>query len=229
MESILLLEDDSAIASTIVYALEREGWKVQHCLLLREARGLIALQTYDLHILDVGLPDGNGLDLCRELRSNHQSNGQARVLMLSARGEEMDRVLGLELGADDYMAKPFSPRELVARVRALLRRAVQTPEPPSLFAHDEAGQRISLTGQWLDLTRREYGVLALLLAAKGRILSREHLFERVWGIETDSMDRTVDTHIKTLRAKLKAVDSQEFITTHRGMGYSLDLLTRAKA
>jgi two-component system, OmpR family, catabolic regulation response regulator CreB len=229
MESILLLEDDSAIASTIVYALEREGWKVQHCLLLREARGLIALQTYDLHILDVGLPDGNGLDLCRELRSNHQSNGQARVLMLSARGEEMDRVLGLELGADDYMAKPFSPRELVARARALLRRAVQAPEPPSMFTHDEAGQRISLKGEWLDLTRREYGVLALLLAAKGRILSREHLFERVWGIETDSMDRTVDTHIKTLRAKLKTLAPQEFITTHRGMGYSLDILTRAKA
>jgi two-component system, OmpR family, catabolic regulation response regulator CreB len=225
MESILLLEDDSAIASTIVYALEREGWKVQHCLLLREARGLIALQTYDLHILDVGLPDGNGLDLCRELRKK----GQARVLMLSARGEEMDRVLGLELGADDYMAKPFSPRELVARARALLRRAVQTPEPPSLFTHDETGQRISLKGEWLDLTRREYGVLALLLAAKGRILSREHLFERVWGIETDSMDRTVDTHIKTLRAKLKTLAPQEFITTHRGMGYSLDLLTRAKA
>lgn len=225
MENILLLEDDSAIASTIVYALEREGWKVQHCLLLREARGLMALQAYDLYLLDVGLPDGNGLDICRELRSK----GDARVLMLSARGEEMDRVLGLELGADDYMAKPFSPRELVARVRALLRRAVQTPEPPSVFAHDEAGQRISLEGAWLDLTKREYGVLALLLAAKGRILSREQLFERVWGLETDSMDRTVDTHMKTLRAKLKAIAPQEFITTHRGMGYSLDLTTSAKA
>jgi two-component system, OmpR family, catabolic regulation response regulator CreB len=224
MGNILLLEDDSAIASTIVYALEREGWKVQHCLLLREARGLMALQAYDLYLLDVGLPDGNGLDICRELRTK----GDARILMLSARGEEMDRVLGLELGADDYMAKPFSPRELVARVRALLRRAVQTPEPLSVFTHDEAGQRISLQGAWLDLTKREYGVLTLLLAAKGRILSREHLFERVWGLETDSMDRTVDTHIKTLRAKLKAVDLQEFITTHRGMGYSLDIL-KAKA
>ncbi len=222
MENILLLEDDSAIASTIIYALEREGWKVQHCLLLREARGLIALQNYDLHILDVGLPDGNGLDLCRELRAK----GEARVLMLSARGEEMDRVLGLELGADDYMAKPFSPRELIARVRSLLRRAVQAPAPASMFAHDEAGQRISLQGAWLDLTRREYGLLSLLLAAKGRILSREHLFERVWGLETDSMDRTVDTHIKTLRAKLKAINPQEFITTHRGMGYSLELLRK---
>jgi two-component system, OmpR family, catabolic regulation response regulator CreB len=221
MHSILLLEDDGAIASTVVYALEREGWQVTHCLLLREARGLLALQDFDAHILDVGLPDGSGLDICRELRRA----GDARVLMLSARGEEMDRVLGLELGADDYMAKPFSPRELVARVRALLRRAVQMPASAqaSVFAHDEAGQRISLFGRWLDLTRREYGLLALLLAAKGRILSREHLFERVWGLETDSMDRTVDTHIKTLRAKLKAHDAQDFITTHRGMGYSLDL------
>ena len=220
MHSILLLEDDGAIASTIVYALEREGWGVTHCLLLREARGMLALQNFDVYILDVGLPDGNGLDLCRELRQA----GDARVLMLSARGEEMDRVLGLELGADDYVAKPFSPRELVARVRALLRRSVQTATPtqPSVFAHDEAGQRISLMGAWLDLTRREYGMLALLLNAKGRILSREHLLERVWGLETDSMDRTVDTHIKTLRAKLKAVDAREFITTHRGMGYSLD-------
>jgi two-component system, OmpR family, catabolic regulation response regulator CreB len=218
--SILLLEDDGAIASTIVYALEREGWAVTHCLLLREARGLLALQNFDVHILDVGLPDGNGLDLCRELRQA----GDARVLMLSARGEEMDRVLGLELGADDYVAKPFSPRELIARVRALLRRAVQisVPAKPSVFVHDESGQRISLCDIWLDLTRREYGMLALLLAAKGRILSREHLLERVWGLETDSMDRTVDTHIKTLRAKLKVVDAREFITTHRGMGYSLD-------
>jgi two-component system, OmpR family, catabolic regulation response regulator CreB len=225
MGHILLLEDDSAIASTIVYALEREGWTVQHCLLLREARGLMALQAYDLYLLDVGLPDGNGLDICRELRSQ----GDARVLMLSARGEEMDRVLGLELGADDYMAKPFSPRELVARVRALLRRAVQKLEVLSQFEHDEAGQRIRLHGSWLDLTKREYGVLALLLAAKGRILSREHLLERVWGLETDSMDRTVDTHMKTLRAKLKTIAPQEFITTHRGMGYSLDISSRAKA
>jgi two-component system, OmpR family, catabolic regulation response regulator CreB len=219
-QRILLLEDDGAIASTIVYALEREGWAVTHCLLLREARGMLALQAFEAHILDVGLPDGNGLDLCRELRQA----GDARVLMLSARGEEMDRVLGLELGADDYMAKPFSPRELAARIRALLRRAMPTAAPiqPSAFTHDEAGQRISLSGQWLDLTRREYGLLALLLAAKGRILSREHLLERVWGLETDSMDRTVDTHIKTLRAKLKAADTREFITTHRGMGYSLD-------
>jgi two-component system, OmpR family, catabolic regulation response regulator CreB len=220
MQQILLLEDDNAIASTVVFALEREGFVVRHCLLLRDARAQIAHTRFDAHILDVGLPDGNGLDLCRELRAADA----APVLMLSARGEEMDRVLGLELGADDYVTKPFSPRELVARIKALLRRHIPNePVAASVFVHDPSGQRISLHGQWLDLTRREYGLLALLLAAKGRILSREHLFEQVWGIDTDSMDRTVDTHIKTLRAKLKTVHAQDFITTHRGMGYSLDI------
>jgi two-component system, OmpR family, catabolic regulation response regulator CreB len=223
MQQILLLEDDNAIASTVIYALEREGFVVRHCLLLRDARAQLAHTRFDAHILDVGLPDGNGLDVCRELRSQ----GDAAVLMLSARGEEMDRVLGLELGADDYVTKPFSPRELVARVRSLLRRSAtaKPSEHPSAFKHDESGQRIELQGQWLDLTRREYGLLAQLLSAKGRILSREHLLEKVWGLDTDSMDRTVDTHIKTLRAKLKA----DFITTHRGMGYSLDASLRNSA
>jgi two-component system, OmpR family, catabolic regulation response regulator CreB len=230
MQQILLLEDDNAIASTVVYALEREGFVVRHCLLLRDARAQLAHTRFDAHILDVGLPDGNGLDLCRELRASSAS-GDAFVLMLSARGEEMDRVLGLELGADDYVTKPFSPRELVARVRSLLRRSVSNKpiEAPSLFTHDTQGQRILLQGQLLDLTRREYGLLAQLLAAKGRILSREHLLERVWGLETDSMDRTVDTHIKTLRAKLKAVAGEDFITTHRGMGYSLDTSGKTNA
>jgi two-component system, OmpR family, catabolic regulation response regulator CreB len=225
MQQILLLEDDNAIASTVIYALEREGFVVRHCLLLRDARAQLAHTRFDAHILDVGLPDGNGLDVCRELRSQ----GDAAVLMLSARGEEMDRVLGLELGADDYVTKPFSPRELVARVRSLLRRSatVKPSEQLSAFKHDESGQRIELQGQWLDLTRREYGLLAQLLSAKGRILSREHLLEKVWGFDTDSMDRTVDTHIKTLRAKLKAVAGVDFITTHRGMGYSLDASLRS--
>ena len=226
MQQILLLDDDTAIASTVVYALEREGFVVRHCLLLRDARAQIAHTRFDAHILDVGLPDGNGLDLCRELRAA----GDAAVLMLSARGEEIDRVLGLELGADDYVTKPFSPRELVARVRSLLRRsAAKHSNVPSVFTHDIDGLRIMLQGEWLDLTRREYGLLAQLLAAKGRILSREHLLDQVWGLDTDSMDRTVDTHIKTLRAKLKAAAGVDFVTTHRGMGYSIDASLKASA
>jgi two-component system catabolic regulation response regulator CreB len=229
MHTLLLIEDDPAIASTVVFALQREGYAVTHCTLLRDARSQLAAQTFDALILDVGLPDGNGLDLCREVRLV----GHVPVLMLSARGEELDRVLGLELGADDYMAKPFSPRELVARVRALLRRSAAPSAATAAktqsqackpFTLDVAAQRISLAGQVLDLTRREYGLLAKLLEANGRIHARETLLNAVWGLDADSTDRTVDTHIKTLRAKLRAVDaSREFISTHRGMGYSISL------
>ncbi len=222
MPNLLLLEDDPAIAKTVVFALQREGYAVEHCTLLRDARAHIQAKNWDALILDVGLPDGNGLDLCREVRAS----GHLPVLMLSARGEELDRVLGLELGADDYMAKPFSPRELVARVRALLRRSAALPmatsQPASTFELDAAGQRISLQGCVLDLTRREYGLLAKLLEASGRIQSREALLNAVWGQDADSTDRTVDTHIKTLRAKLRAVDaSRDYISTHRSMGYSI--------
>jgi two-component system, OmpR family, catabolic regulation response regulator CreB len=222
MPQLMLLEDDPAIAKTVIFALEREGYTVHHCSLLGDARRYLQTRRADALILDVGLPDGNGLDLCREVRLA----GPTPVLMLSARGEELDRVLGLELGADDYMAKPFSPRELVARIRALLRRSAAMPvmvsQTSNPFTLDPAAQRISLAGQVLDLTRREYGLLAKLLEANGRIHARDALLNAVWGTEADSADRTVDTHIKTLRAKLRAVDaSREFITTHRGMGYSV--------
>ena len=226
-KQILLLEDDPAIAQTVVFALQREGFALQHCSWLHEARGQLAQNRVDLAILDVGLPDGNGLDLCRELRA---AGNRLPLLVLSARSEEMDRVLGLELGADDYLAKPFSPRELVARVRALLRRAqapAAEPSSPGLegapdFTIEAEGSRIRFRGQLLDLTRRELGLLRRLLAAPQRIHSRESLLDAVWGQEADSGDRTVDTHIKTLRAKLRVVaPDSEAIRTHRGLGYSL--------
>ena len=230
---VLLLEDDPAIARTVCYALERDGIRCTHSLLIADARQQWASQRFNALLLDVGLPDGNGLDWCHQLRA---SGSTAPMLVLSARGEEMDRVLGLELGADDYLTKPFSPRELVARTRALLRRSQefskQNPTlPPTeqapiapVFIVDEAGQSIRLQGSLLDLTRREYQLLCTLLAATGRILSRDHLLNAVWGIDSDSSDRTVDTHIKTLRAKLRAAaPDSDFITTHRGMGYSLRL------
>jgi two-component system, OmpR family, catabolic regulation response regulator CreB len=220
MPQLLLLEDDPAIARTIVFALEREGYSVAQCTLVRDARAQWQQQQPDAMILDIGLPDGNGLDLCREVRQASNTP----ILMLSARGEELDRILGLELGADDYLAKPFSPRELVARVRALLRRSQAVATPPSTagLVADAAAQRIVFNDHVLDLTRREYGLLAKLLEAPGRIHSREALLNAVWGIDADSTDRTVDTHIKTLRAKLRAHDaSREYISTHRGMGYSI--------
>lgn len=222
MSEILLLEDDPAIAQTVVFALQREGFALTHCSWLHEARARLTQHEPALAIFDVGLPDGNGLDLCRELRA---AGSRLPLLMLSARSEELDRVLGLELGADDYLAKPFSPRELVARVRALLRRAqapVAAPAPQG-FVIEAGGSRIRFQGQVLDLTRRELGLLSRLLVAPQRIHSRETLLDAVWGHEADSGDRTVDTHIKTLRAKLRAVAPElDPIRTHRGLGYSLE-------
>ncbi|EPD46301.1 MULTISPECIES: two-component system response regulator CreB [Delftia] len=227
---VLLVEDDPAIARTVCYALERDGIAVRHCLQLADARAQWQAQPPDALLLDVGLPDGNGLDWCRELR---QAGAAVPLLVLSARGEEMDRVLGLELGADDYLTKPFSPRELVARTRALLRRAQRlqpaptastAPPADALFSIDTQGQRVRMQGVPLELTRREYQLLRCLLERPGRILSREFLLDSIWGQDSDSTDRTVDTHVKTLRAKLRAqVPQQDFIITHRGMGYSLTL------
>ena len=226
---ILLLEDDPAIAGTVAFALQREGFGVEHVLLAGAARASVAAARPALAILDVGLPDGSGLDLCREWRQSGVDALRAMpVLMLTARAEELDRVVGLELGADDYLTKPFSPRELVARVRALLRRAALSPpavQAPAagLFELDADGQRIRFAGQWLALTRLEFGLLRALLRAPGRIRSREVLLDEVWGADGEATDRTVDTHVKTLRAKLRAVRPElEPIATHRGMGYALD-------
>ena len=231
---ILLLEDDPAIAGTIVFALEREGLAVLHVLLVADADAAVRRELPAAAVLDVGLPDGNGLDLCRRWRAAADARlSTLPTLMLTARGEELDRVLGLEAGADDYVCKPFSPRELVARVRALLRRAAM-PQAGGAFvtraAHmasglelDEAGQRIRFAGVVLPLTRLEYRLLRELLLARGRILSREVLFGRVWGTQAEAADRTVDTHIKTLRAKLREViHGADLIATHRGLGYALE-------
>jgi two-component system catabolic regulation response regulator CreB len=177
-----------------------------------------------LVVLDVGLPDANGFDVCRELRRRHA----VPVIFLTARSGEVDRVVGLELGADDYVAKPFSPRELTARVRAVLRRSNGAAAPATTanataeWAHDGARCRISYRGRALDLTRNEYRLLGALLAAPGRVFSRDQLMTAAWDDPGAAMDRTVDAHIKSLRAKLReAAPDAEPIETHRGLGYSL--------
>ena len=226
---VLLVEDDPAIARLVIYTLERDGLQVTHSLQLLDARRQLVLRLPELLVLDIGLPDGSGLDWCRQLRSDPISC-YLPILMLSAQGEEIDRVLGLELGADDYVTKPFSPRELLARVRSMLRRSrmepvgMQVPAASADFAVDAAGQRVSLNNQWLNLTRREFGLLADLLKHRGRIRTRDALLAAAWGQDSGSTDRTVDTHIKTLRAKLLLVDADnDCIVTHRGMGYSIDI------
>lgn len=226
MPRILLVEDETAIADTVLYALREEGHEAVHCLTAGAALDAAAHGRFDLAILDVGLPDLGGFALCRQLRAG----GDLPVIFLTARQAEADRVLGFELGADDYVPKPFSPRELAARVRAVLRRAQraegggahQAAHAPG-FEHDGEGMRVRYHGRLLELTRYEYGLLAALLARPGAVLSRAQLMDRVWGDALDTGDRTIDTHVKTLRAKLKAIAPEaDPIRTHRGLGYSLD-------
>ena len=228
---ILIVDDEPAIADTLAYALSAEGYTTERCGLGHEALDKAEVEDYALIILDVGLPDMSGFDVCRELR--HRS--ETPVLFLTARTEEVDRIVGLELGADDYVAKPFSPRELVSRVRAILRRTHSThsaapaladkpPAPPPIFQHDREGMRIACKGHWLNLTRYEYLLLACLLEHPGRVYSRSALMDKVWRDAEETEERTVDTHIKTLRAKLRAqLSERDPIVTHRGLGYSIDL------
>ena len=225
MPTILLAEDEPAIADAVLYALRSEGMDVQHCLLGREVAPKVRAGGIDVVVLDVGLPDASGFDVCRELRGF----SDVPVIFLTARNDEIDRVLGLELGADDYIAKPFSPRELVARVRARLRRPQAGAAGDGFvargeFAIDREGHRIRWRGHALDLTRYEYAVLEALLQRPGAILSRAQLMDRGWDSDADSADRTIDTHVKTLRAKLRAAGADpETIRTHRGLGYSLEI------
>ena len=229
MPRVLIAEDEAAIADAVLYALRSEGIEADHCLLAREVAPRVRAGGVDVVVLDVGLPDGSGFDVCRELRGF----SDVPVIFLTARNDEIDRVLGLELGADDYVTKPFSPRELVARVRARLRRAGAVPaaSPASAdpwvmrgaFAIDREGHRIRYRQQLLDLTRYEYAVLDALLQRPGAILSRAQLMDRGWDSDADSADRTVDTHVKTLRAKLRAAGADpDPIRTHRGLGYAIE-------
>jgi two-component system catabolic regulation response regulator CreB len=219
MTRVLLVEDEVSIAQTVEFALRADGFETAHALDGRKALQLAASGAFDLAILDVGLPDIGGFALCRELRKA----GDLPVIFLTARDAEADRILGLEIGADDYVAKPFSPRELVARVRAVLRRS-QGPSTSSGFEHDAIGHRICFRGRLLDLTRYEYGLLAALLQRPGAILTRAQLMGRVWGGDSESSDRTVDTHIKTLRAKLRDIaPDADPIRTQRGLGYCLQI------
>lgn len=231
MPHILLVEDERAIADVVAYTLRGDGHEVEHCLLGGDALVRLRAGGIDLVVLDLGLPDIGGLEVCRQLRAF----SAVPVVFLTARNEEIDRILGFELGGDDYMAKPFSPRELASRVRARLRRHDEVAqgatarlvssagEAAPAFEHDPAGRRIRYRGRLLDLTRYEYLLLAELLRRPGAILSRAQLLDRAWDGAPESGERTVDTHVKTLRGKLREVDpGHDPIRTHRGVGYALE-------
>lgn len=221
-QTVLVVEDEQSIADTIVYALRTEGFEPVWKTTGREALAALKQQPVALVVLDVGLPDMSGFDVCREM----QKLGAPPVIFLTARSGEVDRIVGLELGADDYLAKPFSPRELTARVRAILRRTnpgrAGTATAAGAWVHDAARCRISFQGKALDLTRNEYRLLAALLASPGRVFSRDQLMAAAWDDPGSAVDRTVDAHVKLLRAKLReAAPEADPIVTHRGLGYSL--------
>jgi len=243
---ILIVEDEPAIADNIQYVLESEGLDTIHATTGRAVAALLSAHAIDLILLDVGLPDVTGFDLLKEIRRHHATP----IIFLTARNTEIDRVLGLEIGADDYIAKPFSPRELAARVKVVLRRArpaatSDTTVPAGRSASDSIGssaaapsspaghraaefvvnaarRQVTFRGQALELSKYEYEILTTFIRRPGHVLSRDQLMELVWDEPGTSLDRTVDAHIKNIRAKLRAVaPDADPIVTHRGSGYSL--------
>lgn len=222
MQKILLVEDESSIADTVIYALETEGFETKWHSLGQDALADLQQNShYALLILDVGLPDTNGFDLCKEIRRT----SDIPIIFLTARNDEIDRIVGLEIGADDYVTKPFSPRELSARVKVILKRMNHSPSIPfsdTTFTVDHQRAVISYLGEQLALTRYEFLILKKLLQQPERVFSREQIITEVWSEPHASMDRAVDTHIKTLRQKLKQVNADaDPIKTHRGLGYSV--------
>ncbi len=218
---ILIVDDEPAIADAIRYVLETDGFET---LSLSEGSPVLPLlqsERIDLIVLDVGLPDINGFDLCREIRKISNTP----IMFLTARTTEIDRVVGLEIGADDYVVKPFSPRELSARIKAILRRS-KTGQPTEsgsrAFEVNESKRQITYFGKPLDLSNYEYRILTTFIRRPGHVYSRSQLMDLAWDVPEASMDRTVDAHVKNLRAKLKSIEPDiEPIITHRGAGYSL--------
>ncbi len=232
MPKILVVEDEPAIAESLAYSLRRDGFTVVVAPNLATAERE-ALVGADLVVLDLMLPDGSGFDLIGQIRRRGQGTA---IIVLSSRDGEADRVAALETGADDYVTKPFSPREIVARVRAVLRRAapgsVVSPgaspgpagnggaAPPVPLTVDEATRRATVHGRLMDLTRVEFDLLACLLGAPGRVFTRAQLIDRVWGDGFAITDRTVDSHVKGLRRKVaEAGGDAALVETVRGVGY----------
>ena len=223
MAAILIVDDEPAIRESLAFALRRDGFPVSEASSLREARKLVG--ATDLVILDLVLPDGNGLEFLRSLRSN----SDVPVIVLTSRDEETDRVVGLEIGADDYVLKPFSPREVAARVRAVLRRAAkatqQDEEKPlraGALLLDNRTRKASVGDRELALSRTEFNLLALFLGSPGRVFERGQILDAVWGSDVVVGDRTVDVHVKALRRKLEeAGGDPRVLETVRGVGYRL--------
>ena len=222
-KKILIIEDEKDIAGLVVHYLEKEGYHV--AIKGDGSEGLKQIKSHppDLLILDLMLPGIDGLEICRQARA-HSKTAALPIIMLTAKGEETDRVVGLEMGADDYLTKPFSPKELVARVKALLRRIERREISVGLHVYgelhlDPARHEVRYGGKEVVLTAKEFKLLEQLLTERGRVLSRDSLLDKVWGYEADVMSRTVDVHIRRLRQKIPFL--QDSIQTVQPLGYKL--------
>lgn len=231
MTNVLVIEDEPSIADTLVFALEGEGFGVVWRRLGREGIEAATSESFDFVVLDVGLPDMSGFEVCKAIRKS----SEVPILFLTARGEEIDRIVGLEIGGDDYVVKPFSPREVATRVRTILKRVsprtaadegsaaatARGTETGSDLTVDSERRAIAYHGVFLSLTAQEYRLLEHLARHPDRVWSRLQLLEAI-GAEADPVyERNIDTHVKALRAKLRSIDgSRDPIRTHRGFGYS---------
>jgi phosphate regulon transcriptional regulator PhoB len=228
-QKILVVEDEPDIRKLVQYNLAQEHFRVLEAEDGEQALKILQRDKPNLLILDLMLPGLSGIELCRILR-DRTDTARLPILMLTAKAGETDRVLGLEMGADDYLTKPFSPRELVARVRAILRRAASAAQTESLPAYDKGGLKIDFTtyevfarGKNVKLTLKEFELLRFLVQNPNRVLSRDQLLDRVWGGETFVTPRTVDVHIRRLRKAIEKDDSRpKWILTLRGVGYKFD-------
>ena len=227
MHRILVVDDEPSVTDLIAYNLRKSLYDVRIAADGREALRLVREYSPDLILLDLMIPEVDGLDVCREIRRS----SDVPVIMITARGEEVDRVLGLEIGADDYVTKPFSMRELLARIKAVLRRAQKVNgEESSSLLHgpgsllmDVEQRTITVNGAPIELTRLEFDLLHRLLINPGRVLTRERLLEQAWGYEYVGDTRAVDSAVKRLRAKLRAVsDEADCIESVRGLGYRVN-------
>lgn len=226
-EKILLVDDEEPIIESIEFAMKQEGFDVVKAFDGQEALQKVQLEKPNLIVLDLMLPQLSGLEVCRTLR---RERNETPIIMLTAKGEEIDRVIGLEVGADDYLVKPFSLRELTARIRALLRRSKVSPDDgnkPEVLQYEDlmmnlTEHKVKVRGKQVELSPKEFRILALLMSQPNKVFSREDLLEQVWGLDFYGDTKTVDVHIRWLREKIEQDPSNpKFVQTVRGFGYRL--------
>ena len=230
MQHLLIIEDDARLAQMVGEYLERSGFGITHAIDAKAGLALLqepdAGPAPDLVILDLMLPDMDGLEVCRRIRALPGERGQLPVLMLTAKGDPMDRIVGLEIGADDYVPKPFEPRELLARIRAVLRRRTEGAPPPAKTMRfgsmeiDRDARSVTVGGKPADLTSYQFDLLVVLAERAGRVLTRDQIMEAVRGRELEAFDRSIDVHMGRIRAAIEAdPKSPKRILTVRGVGY----------